>query len=497
MIKVSGDIKVLILNLPNPPFRKINREYAGGFGTAHENIFARACARPYLNLFLPYSTSIVEEVNYDYKVLDSQVLSLSPIQVLSEVKRIDPNVILSMISLPSIYADLKLLTQIKEELPNTLTIAMGTVCKVMPSEVLNTSKVDLIIRDKFPYVSSLADLMTNLHRLSEKTFWKQLSEVSYLKDSNVINTRFKSKGKEFNDYIPKYDSLPLHKYDRFLDLEGKRRLYMPILRSTGCVYNCFYCPYLIGFGRKLIYKHIDALVDEIEYLSTFGIDSFLFRDQSFTYNKKQSEKFCNEIIRRNLDISWFCEARVDEISRDLLHLLKKSGCERINYGVETGDPNIIKTAKPGINLEKIRKTFIITKKIGIWAHAQMIIGLPGETRETLTRTSRFIQDLDPDGITFNFATPYPGTQLFRMAKKNNWITTYDWRKYSSFDVVMRTNDLNPKMLYDAKRKMNMAFLKHKISRMILHPFNVSSIRLLMKYYAGGLLKERLILRAKS
>jgi radical SAM superfamily enzyme YgiQ (UPF0313 family) len=277
-----------------------------------------------------------------------------------------------------------------------------------------------------------------------------------------------------------------------MDLDGKTHRFVPILGSTGCQYSCLYCPYPIGFGRECVFKPADAVVDEIEYLyDSRRVRSFDFRNQSFLFSQKWAEGVCMEIISRGLDISWACEARVDEVSVELLSLMQESGCKRIHYGVETGDPELIKIGKSGAKLGDIFRAFSVSKKLGIWAHAHMIIGLPGESRETLKNTSRFLLDLDPDSISLNFATPYPGTQLYRIAKKNNWIITYDWKNYSSNEVVMRTNDLNPTMLYDAKQKMAKAFLKHKVSKLLLHPFSGSTFRLLTKYYAGRLLAESL------
>ena len=491
MPKPHSDEKLLILNLPNPPFRSIDRDYAGGFGTAQSNGYRRN-VRPSLNLFLPYSASVAEEAGCDYSVLDAQALALSACEVLHEVQKISPDLIVSMIGLPSIYEDLKLLTQIKEKLPNTLVIGCGTVCKVMPTEVLSKSKVDLVFRDEFPYVSSLANLLANLQKVSKKTLFKHLPGVSYLEGSKVADTASGLNRKEFTDYVPLYDVLSLDKYQYFVDLAGKRHRFMPILGSKGCPHSCIYCPYPIGFGRKCVFKPPSTLVDEIEYLhNSCGVRAFLFRNQSFTLNQEWAEKLCKEILKRELEISWFCEARVDEVSRDLLALFKKSGCRRIHYGVETGDPELIKIGKPKVDLKTTVKAFSVTKKTGIWTHAHLIIGLPTESLETLRTTSRFLLDLDPDSVDLNFATPYPGTELYKIAERNNWIITHNWAKYSSTNVVMRTNELNPSELYDARKKMAKNFLKRKIARLLLHHFRGNTIKLLARYYVRRLLAENL------
>jgi hypothetical protein len=128
------NIKLLVLNLPNPPNRKVTRDYAGGFGTATplQRIRRKQSGKPYLNLFLPYSAAVAQQAGFEYKVLDAQALKLSKTEILQYVKKFDPNITFSMISLPSIYEDKKLLSAIKEEMSNTLVVACGSVCNVVP-----------------------------------------------------------------------------------------------------------------------------------------------------------------------------------------------------------------------------------------------------------------------------------------------------------------------------------------------------------------------------
>jgi len=463
------NLRLLILNLPNPPFRHVDREYAGGFGIATHS-FRKWGRSPCLNLFLPYSAAVVKEANCEYAVLDAQALRMSPAKALQETKTADPDVIISMISLPSIYHDKKLLGDIKKEMPNTLIVACGTVCKVMPKEVLSGSGIDLLLKDEFPYINGVNHLINTLRSKPPKGF-------PYSRKLKHNDSSKSLRQKDFTEYRPIYDVLPLNKYEHFTDVEGKTHLYLPILGSKGCPYSCLYCPYPIGFGRKPIFKNPKSVVDEIEYLNRVkGIEGFLFRNQSFTLNLKWAEKVCQEILNRKLDVSWACEARVDEISEKILALMKKSGCKRIHYGVETGDPRLIKIAKPGVQLEKTRRAFNLAKRMGIWRHAHIILGLPGENRRSLVNTFKFLLNLEPDSTTLNFATPYPGTELYSMAEKNGWIITRDWSRYSSFHVVMRTNQLDPDELYKMAQKINKSLKKQQISRLFSlshHPYSFS------------------------
>lgn len=485
-----ADPKFVAINLPNPPSYIVDREYAGGFGIA-QYVGIRYTAKPALNLFLPYAAAVAKESGWNYKVIDAVALKLSHQEALRQIEKEKPTVILGMIGLPSFQHDIKFLNDTKEKSPDTIVATCGTICKVMPEKVLSSGKIDLVFRDDFPYIRNIESLLTNMRALNPSSF-KELPNISFLQDDKIVNTPDEYHENSLDRYDPVYDDLPLNRYDQFTDLEGNKRTTVPILAGVGCPYNCSYCPYPLGFGRKYSLKPPEKVVDEVERLhNDKHVHAFIFRIQSLTLNKKWAETLLNELLTRKLDIVWVCEARVDEASRDLLTLMKKAGCKRIHYGVETGDPQLIKIGKPNVNLMMIRKAFHLTKQNNIWTHAHMILGLPGENKQTLNTTSRFLMDLDPDSITLNFATPYPGTTLYEIARKKNWIVVHDWAFYTSTYVIMRMDELKPQDLYHAKDKIEKKFLRRKILRLISHPFKYQSFKLLTKYYATRLLTESL------
>jgi radical SAM superfamily enzyme YgiQ (UPF0313 family) len=479
-----AEIRLMILNLPNPPHRIIDRDYAGGFGIARHlpRFRRRHSGRPSLNLFLPYSAAVAEKIGCEYKILDAQALELTAKEAMQKTKRFNPDIVISMISLPSIYEDKKLLSDIKTELPNTLVVGCGTVCNVMPEEILHTSKIDLLLRGSFPYVDGLTLLLNSFQSSKKKTTLEDLPGSSYKKGSDVRNNPPKPTEKQFVDYTPLYNVLPLKKYQYFTDLEGEEHLFIPILGSEGCPHSCMYCPYPIGFGRKPIFKHFKHVVDEIESLQQMGIEGFLFRNQSFTLDQEWAKNVCNEIINRKLDVSWLCEARVDETSKTILALMHKAGCKTIDYGVETGDPTLIRIAKPGAYPENTYVTFKNAKETGIWRHAHVILGLPGENQETLKRTHRYLLKLDPESVSLNFATPYPGTKMYEIAERNNWIITHNWTYYSSFDVVMTPPNLNAEDLYKMAMQIEKSLLMQKSKQHLSHARNLNVFKLVANNY---------------
>jgi radical SAM superfamily enzyme YgiQ (UPF0313 family) len=298
---------------------------------------------------------------------------------------------------------------------------------------------------------------------------RRVNGVSYIKSGKVINTN-ESPELDFRDMpSPSYEFLEVEGYDSFNDATGEQYPYVPILGSKGCPYSCIYCPYPIGFGKKWMYRSPQEIADEIEYLHHVRkVKGFLLRDQSFTLNKKQATKICDEIIRRKLDIAWFCEARVDEISRELMQKMKKSGCKRIHFGVETGDPEILKIAKPGVELGTIKKAFRLAKEMGFWTNAHVILGWPNDNYETIKKTYRFILYLNPDGVNWNVLTPYPGTKIYEIAQRDSLIISYDWSNYTSHTIVMRTKNLSENQLYRIQKRIIYDFSKRQMLKLLLN-----------------------------
>jgi len=175
-----------------------------------------------------------------------------------------------------------------------------------------------------------------------------------------------------------------------------------------------------------------------------------------------------------------------------LDKLKKAGCRRIHYGVETGDAETLKIAKPGVMLETTKKAFKITRETGIFTQAHIILGWPDDDLRTLENTRKFILKLEPDVINLNFLTPYPGTKMYEIAKKESLILTHDWSNYTSHTVVMRTKTLNANELYAVKKRIIRDFAKQKLKQLFIQPDYPTAKRLQSFVSEGKLLVNRII-----
>jgi len=461
--------KILLLNLPSPPYQEVYRDTAGGFGIAFpssKNDYGDTTGKT-LHPFLPYASSVLLDAGCEFNVLDCQNLKLNKVEVLNAIKKENPDIIFSLLSLPSLKKDIALLNEIKRDNPNISIIGVGTVCHVLPDEVLRMGGVDVILRDRYPYVANLANLV---RAVQESRRISSVSGVSYIKEGKIIHTPDLPEVELSKFPPPSYERIKLDGYESVTDVNGESYLFISVLGSKGCPHSCSYCPYPVGFGRKPTYRTPKQVVDEIEYLRDIRqIRGFVLREQSFTLDLKRAEEICDEIIRRKLDIVWGCESRVDAVSWELLKKMKKSGCVRVHYGVESGDPELLKIAKPGVTLEQIQKAFRITKEAKIFAGAHLILGWPDDNLKTLENTYKLVSKIDPDFVYWNYLTPYPGTKIREIAQKNNLILTNDWKYYTSHTVVMKTRYLNAQQLYMAERRLIRNLAKKKLQKLILQP----------------------------
>jgi len=415
----------MILNLPSPPGMDVNRDYSGGYGNArlvNRKDYGHS-SDVLFPVFMPYLATKIKRENYELKILDAQATRLNIEGITREIRNKQPEFIISMLALPSIYGDIHLLNKVKEEFPKTFLISMGAVTEFLAEEILRKSKVDFLVSGKYPfYASPIVELIHALEKKPRRSF-KEISGLIYREKQKgkILIKRNPFQGLQTDESLDDLDTkiyheFPMGKYQLcFFDPYGRPLNYFPILSGKGCPFPCVYCPYPIGFGRKIFYKAPINIVNEMEFLNkNFGMKAFVFRDQVFTANKKRVEKICDLISERGLKVNWLFETRVDNISKNLLRKMKTAGCNRIHYGVETGDENLLKKiGKPGVNKELIKEIFKNTSEQGIYTMAHVILGLPGENKKTLMNTYNCLLEIDPDGVNWNLITPYPGTKLFR------------------------------------------------------------------------------------
>ena len=280
-------------------------------------------------------------------------------------------------------------------------------------------------------------VMELMQCIREKDSWNKVDGIAFKKDGQVVITRPR-------ELIRDLDSLPMPDRD-ILPVSRYLALGFPvsITTSRGCPYQCIFCVGRRMVGNRIRVRTAPHVADEIEQILSYGFPRINIADDLFTANRKWVTELCTEIKKRGLKFSWSAFARVNTVDRELLETMREAGCDTVSFGIESGNPEMLKRIKKGITLEHARKAVKACKEAGITAHASFIVGLPGETRETLRETSEFAESLDI-AYGYHFLAPFPGTTVRdEIDRFDLEILTDDWSRYDANSAIVRTSSLSP------------------------------------------------------
>ncbi len=216
--------------------------------------------------------------------------------------------------------------------------------------------------------------------------------------------------------VPHYHLLPLAKY-RIPLIKGP---YCFIVTSRGCPAGCIYCIKHVSYGPTMRLRSPAKLLEEIQVLHGLGVHHVHMYADLFTVNRDQVVGLCRGIIDAGLKITWTCNSRVDFVDPEMLQLMAKSGCDYIAWGLESGNKEILSHARKGVDPDRAKQSLRLAREAGIKNWGYFIIGLPGETEETIQETIAFAKSLPLDIALFHIGAPHPGTPFFQEVVKNGW-----------------------------------------------------------------------------
>lgn len=243
------------------------------------------------------------------------------------------------------------------------------------------------------------------------------------------------------DQLAHLDDLPFPAWDLF-NLKNYKTPHLSCRQnpvgtmetSRGCVFGCTYCNKNI-FGRSFRAKSATRVVDEMEYMLDSGFREIHINDDGFTTNLDRAKEICDLIIQRGLKFPWnlYNGVRVDRVDREFLKMARAAGCYGMTFGVESGDQSILDNIGKRITLEQARLAFRWARESNIETLAFFMLGLPGETEETMQRTLDFAVELDPDYAKVSILLPLPGTQLFADFDREGLIKSKEWALYNQHE----------------------------------------------------------------
>lgn len=225
--------------------------------------------------------------------------------------------------------------------------------------------------------------------------------------------------------LPMYELLPLQKYHMPL-FNGP---YSMIVTSRGCPAGCTYCIKNVSYPSNIRICSPKRIMDELLLLKSLGISNVNMFSNLFTADRDQVMELCERMIQEKINIRWMCSTRVDYVDEEMLALMGEAGCWHISWGLVSSNEHILKHVNKNISPGQVEPAILWSKKAGIKNWGYFIIGLPGETEETIQETIRFAKNLPLDIALFKVAAPYPGTPFFFEVLKNGWYRPgTDWER---------------------------------------------------------------------
>ena len=317
-------------------------------------------------------------------------------------------------STPSFSKDVQIAQMLKDTNPHLKIGMVGAKVAVQPEESLSKAPpIDFVARNEFDF--TIKDIADGID-------FKNVDGISWRnKNGEIIHNRDRA-------MIEDMDSLPFvtEVYKRDLRIEDYfigylKHPYISIYTGRGCKSRCTFClwPQTVG-GHRYRTRSPQHVAAEIRLAMQYfpQVKEFFFDDDTFTDNLPRAEAIARELGK--LGVTWSCNAKAN-VPRDTLKVLRNNGLRLLLVGYESGNQQILHNIKKGMRVEVAREFTKNCHELGIKIHGTFILGLPGETRETIQETIRFAQEINPHTLQVSLAAPYPGTFLYKQAMENGWL----------------------------------------------------------------------------
>lgn len=419
----------------NPPFKA---EY-GKFSRESRSPAITKSGALYYPLWLIYAAAYCEKAGYDICFLDAPAKQMNEEQSMEYIVRnaSDATLFVYGTSTPSIKNDVAFSVAVKERVPSTFALLVGTHPSARPEETLGySSLIDAVAIGEYDnVVLELAEALKNGGNVT------QVRGLCFNGKDGCRRTAPMPAMRNL-DEIP-FASEFIHKYLDPRDYFFAAATYpaIQIFTTRGCPFRCNFCVYpQTMHGHAFRTRSAESIVAEFEYIANNfpDVKEVVIEDDTFTANKKRVMEVCSLLVERKLNkrLRWLCNARVN-LDLETMLAMKKAGCRLIIPGIESGSQQILDNIKKGTKVEQFQEYVDNAKKAGLLIHACYMVGNRGETKETMEQTLELALKLNTDTAQFFPLIPYPGTEAYDWAYENGYIEL-DYEKYCLPDGTHNT-----------------------------------------------------------
>ncbi|AKJ31875.1 B12-binding domain-containing radical SAM protein [Caldimonas brevitalea] len=426
-------------------------------------------------LFMAYAAALLEKENFDVRVIDAVPLNVREDELIERVRESQPDVLLFEPNAAIVDDTLRLLVKLRAVTPAKIVLAGTHATATVRDLLAHHEVVDFVVLGE--YEQAFLQLMKCL---------REGQPVSGLKG---IAWRDERGGLTIGDRAPliePLDDLPFparHLFPAYFDTD------MSVYRdgfcqhspsyhmhtSRGCPFQCNFCDRIqvLFASNKQRYFSAARVVDEMEAVKRAGAKEIYFDDDNFTTNKAHVLALCDEIVRRKVGIPWSAMCDAIALTPEVLKKMAQAGCIGIKFGLDSADAQVLHAIKKPLKLVNLEKVVATARDLGLKTHMSVVLGLSGETKETLQRTFDYSCKIDIDSVQFSLATPLPGTTLYSMLQSQGGLTAKSWSEFDGANTtVIRYDNISREYLeaFMAASHTDWLRAKFKDPRWVLRQF---------------------------
>lgn len=427
MIK-KNKIKTLLLQIPD------------NLDNVHDS---DSISQPY---GLAVISSFLKSNGCDIVLYDANALHIEKERLIKYIVDLAPDIIALTLYSVQLHQTIHFLTEIKKRLPYVRTVVGGPhpssdECKNL---LVQNNVIDLAVRGEGEYT-----LLELINAIESGSSFGDIKGLVFRENREV-------KVNDTREFIKDLDSLPMADWDslpmdNYWGVSSEKKNLVNILFSRGCKSSCTFCASKVALGKSIRKRSPDSIINEIKYLyENHHVRELAMNDATFNFDFDWNKEIAERLLEYNKPgLVWGCNLRADmtvKMDMDLLRLMKKSGLRNIFMGIESGDDAILKRMKKGTNVEMIRKALRMLDEVGIKVYCGFILGMPGETEESLKRTIAFAKEIRKYSTAFSIATPFPGTELYEQAKKEGFYVE-NWARLDYHGITYVPQGLTKETLH--------------------------------------------------
>jgi anaerobic magnesium-protoporphyrin IX monomethyl ester cyclase len=351
------------------------------------------------------------------------------------------------VTAPVFMNAVRMAEKIKERRPEVKMVLGGYHPSLAPAEAIAPACIDFVVKGEGE--RTVVELAAAVAEGADPARLATINGLYFKRDGQIVGNPDRELIRELDD-LP-FPARQLFDRQRYTYPDTRFDPAYPLYTSRGCPGQCTFCLQQYITGRKLRFRSAGNVADEIQHLvADYGAREIHIWDDMFTCNRKRVFEIRDEFKKRGIKVplAFTAGIRVDTASEDILAAMREMGGYAVAFGVESGSQEVLDRAKKGIKLDEVRTAVKRAKAIGFETWCFFMLGLMGDTRETIEQTIRFAIELDPDVAKFHVLKPYPGSEIHRQMEAGGFILDHNVENYGIHTYpVHRTETLSPEDIY--------------------------------------------------